>query len=88
MWESFYLRIFNEKVLLLQDERVRNVWEYAILQSLNELDYICEAYFCEEDIDSHFETKMPDGTINRIKKGRIRVKLNAISRKIIYFHLY
>ena len=82
------MRIFNKKVLLLQDERVRNIWEDAISQSLNKLDCICEAHFCEEDIDSHFETKMPDGTINRIKKGRMRLKPNAIPRKVIYFYLY
>ena len=88
MWGTFYIRIANKKVLLLQDERIRNIWGDAISQSLNELDCICEAHFCEEDIDSHFETKMPDGTFNRIKKGIIRLKPNAIPREVICFYLY
>ena len=87
VWQSFYLRIFNKKVSLLQDKRVRNAREDAISQSLNELDCICKAHFCEVDIDSHFETIMPDGTINCIKRGRIRLKPNAILRKDIYFYL-
>jgi len=42
------------------------------------IDCVCEKHFDETYINRYFETKLPDGSINKIKRDRIILKNNAI----------
>lgn len=42
------------------------------------IDYVCEQHFDEECLIRYFETKMPDGTIHRIKRDRVSLKSDAV----------
>lgn len=42
------------------------------------IDSVCEKHFDETYLNRYFETKLPDGSINQIKRDRIKLKNNAI----------
>lgn len=42
------------------------------------IDFVCEKHFDETYISRYFETKMPDGSVNLIERGRLLLKKNAI----------
>lgn len=42
------------------------------------IDFVCEQHFEEDCLSRFYETKMPDGTIHRIKRGRILLKSDAV----------
>ncbi|XP_054718217.1 uncharacterized protein LOC129227652 isoform X2 [Uloborus diversus] len=39
---------------------------------------VCELHFDADSIEEFYETKMPDGTVHRIKRGRCRIKESAV----------
>uniref|UniRef100_A0A2S2NYY9 THAP-type domain-containing protein n=1 Tax=Schizaphis graminum TaxID=13262 RepID=A0A2S2NYY9_SCHGA len=57
-------------------------WSKAIQRTDRELrpgiDNVCEKHFDEAYVSRYFETKMPDGSINRIERGRLSLKKNAV----------
>eukprot|EP00102_Acyrthosiphon_pisum_P011852 XP_008180763.1 PREDICTED: uncharacterized protein LOC103308705 isoform X1 [Acyrthosiphon pisum] len=57
-------------------------WVKAIPRADRELrpgiDSVCEKHFDETYLNRYFETKLPDGSINQIKRDRIILKNNAI----------
>lgn len=42
------------------------------------IDSLCEKHFDETYLNRYFETKLPDGSINQIKRDRIILKNNAV----------
>jgi len=42
------------------------------------IDCVCEKHFEETYISRYFETEMPDGSIHKIKRGKLLLKSNAI----------
>lgn len=42
------------------------------------IDCVCEKHFDESYLERYFETKMPDGSVNRIQRERVLLKNNAI----------
>ncbi|XP_030747264.1 uncharacterized protein LOC115875863 isoform X1 [Sitophilus oryzae] len=58
-------------------------WQRAIPRAdktLSSKDVVCELHFLDEDIMTHYETKLADGTISRIKRGRPTLKQGSIPR--------
>ncbi|CAI6362420.1 unnamed protein product [Macrosiphum euphorbiae] len=57
-------------------------WAKAIPRADRELrpgiDSVCEKHFDETYLNRYFETKLPDGSINQIKRDRIVLKNNAV----------
>jgi len=43
-----------------------------------EIDSLCEKHFDETYLNRYFETKLPVGSINQIKRDRIILKNNAV----------
>lgn len=67
---------------MLQDALLLEKWTKAIQRTDRKLrpgiDSVCEKHFDETCVYRYFETKMPDGSINLIERGRLSLKKNAI----------
>ncbi|XP_046483721.1 uncharacterized protein [Neodiprion pinetum] len=62
-------------------EELRNKWNAALARddrTLSANDSVCELHFHDSDVEKCYQTKMPDGTIHRIERGRYKLKLGAI----------
>ncbi|XP_046745996.1 uncharacterized protein LOC124411125 isoform X2 [Diprion similis] len=62
-------------------EELRNKWNAALARddrTLSVNDSVCELHFHDSDVEKCYQTKMPDGTIHRIERGRYKLKLGAI----------
>lgn len=57
-------------------------WAKAIRRTDRKLrpgiDCVCEKHFDETCLNRYYETKMLDGSINQIERGRLRLKNNAV----------
>lgn len=67
---------------LSQDPKVLAQWARAIPRSDRNLrpgiDCVCENHFSETCLIKYFETKMADGSIQKIERDRICLKENAV----------
>ncbi|XP_015913143.2 uncharacterized protein [Parasteatoda tepidariorum] len=64
-----------------KDPAVFEIWRRSIPRAdrqLRNADHICSRHFKKDDIERFYETKLPDGTIFRLKRERPRLKLGAI----------
>lgn len=63
--------------VLLLEKRVKAIpradWELR-----PGIDSVCEKHFDETYLNRYFETKLPDSSINQIKRDKIKLKNNAI----------
>ncbi|XP_030757131.1 uncharacterized protein LOC115882996 isoform X2 [Sitophilus oryzae] len=65
------------------DPSLLQQWQKAIPRSdktLSSKDAVCELHFLDEDILTHYEIKLTDGTISRIERGRPLLKEGSIPR--------
>nr|XP_042911894.1 uncharacterized protein LOC107446497 [Parasteatoda tepidariorum] len=64
-----------------KDPAVFEIWKRSIPRAdkkLRNVDFVCAKHFKEDDIERFYETKMPDGSIFRLKRGMPRLKPSAI----------
>ncbi|KAL4120552.1 hypothetical protein QTP88_013222 [Uroleucon formosanum] len=65
-----------------KDRKILTQWVKAIPRSDRNLrsgiDCVCEKHFAETSLIKYFETKMADGSIQKIERGRILLKENSV----------
>lgn len=78
----------QEYQIYLQDPEIFQQWKSVNKREFTTDDLICELHFVENDIERFYVTQLPDGSINKIEGGRVKLREGAVSTKSFCFNIH